>query len=120
MKDTLSAKSGPKGNSLVNPKDIRFQAVRVTGHLRRLATPPALMLAADIEAALADVARQGEEAANGPVREGPASLGDKTVQVTPALVRLLTEMHLLLSLQQMISERLRSDPSLAHLEKLTH
>ncbi len=118
MKDKPNDKSGPKGVSPVNPEGIRFRAVRMAAHLRRLATPLALLLARDIDAALTDVTRQGKEAEDGPVRQGPASLGDKTVQVTPALVRLLTEMHLLLSLQQMIRKRLRSDPDLANLEEL--
>lgn len=118
MKDKLKDKLGPKGVSPVNPEGIRFRAVRMAAHLRRLATPLALLLAGDIDAALTDLTRQGEEVENGPVRQGPAQLGSRTVQVTPAVVRALTELHLLLSLEQMIRERLKSDPDLSRIEDL--
>jgi hypothetical protein len=120
MRHKLNNESGPKGTSPVDPRDIRFRAIRVMGHLRRLATAPALQLAGDIDAALTDVTRQGKEAEDGHVRQRLAtlSLGDKTVRVTPALIRFLTEMHLLLSVKSMIRERLQSDPDLADLEEL--
>lgn len=120
MRHKLNNESGPKGVSRVDPRDTRFRAIRIMGRLRRLATAPALQLAEDIDAALTDATRQGEEAENGLVLQGPASLplGDKTVKVTPALIRFLTEMRLLLSMTSMIHERLRLDPDLADLEEL--
>jgi hypothetical protein len=114
----MNNQQGPKGVSPMNPEGIRFRAVRMSARLRRLATPSALLLAGEIDTALTDLTRQGEEAGNSPVRRRPEQLGSRTVQVTSSLVRVLKELHLLLSLEQMIRERLKSDPDLSHLEDL--
>ena len=114
MKDS----TGPKKRSPIHPDRLRFGAVRVSARLRREAIPPARQLADEIDAALAALPHQVDEAGRVPLCAGLAQIGSRTVRVTPDLMRALREMSLLLTLDRMIRERLDADPHLAALKAL--